>query len=66
MNGTRLTGYNKEQLIELKRIYEYKDESSSQEIEKIKIGDYIVKDKFSGYEVFPKEIFKELYELTNL
>ena len=53
------------QEIDLKRIYEYKDKSSNQEIEKIKIGDYIIKDKFSGYKVLQKEIFEELYELTN-
>ena len=53
------------QEIELKRIYEYKDKSSNQEIEKIKIGDYIIKDKFSSYKVLQKEIFEELYELTN-
>lgn len=53
------------QEIELKRIYKYEDESSEQDIEKIKIGDYIIKDKFSGYKVLQKEIFEELYELTN-
>lgn len=52
--------------IELKRIYKYPNDTKiTQDIEKIKIGDYIVKDNFNDYKVFSKEIFEELYELTN-